>query len=317
MTVQLVKDNYRGRFAPSPTGPLHFGSLVAALASALEARTLGGEWHLRIEDVDTPRCLPEHADDILLTLEEFGFCWDGPVVWQHKRTQAYEAALQYLREREFVFPCACTRRELADAEIHGIAVDGAALYPGTCRHGLPVGKSARAWRLGVDSTVIAFTDAVQGKVQSALAADVGDFVLRRADNLFAYQLAVVVDDADAGITHVLRGADLLHSTARQIFLQQCLGLPTPSYAHVPIAVNSTGEKLSKQTGAAPISVEHAGAELVAALNFLGLSPAPGLARASVVDIWQWAAAHWSLAKVPQLMKLAYQPAQTGGQSVCE
>ena len=317
MTALPVTATYRGRFAPSPTGPLHFGSLVAALASALEARTQGGEWHLRIEDVDVPRCLPAYADEILRTLENFGFCWDGPVIWQHARTQAYEAALTYLRECEMVFPCACTRRELADAEIHGIAVDGAALYPGTCRYGLPTGKSARAWRLDVDSTVIAFTDAVQGKVQSVLAADVGDFVLRRADNLFAYQLAVVVDDADAGITHVLRGADLLHSTARQIFLQQCLGLPTPSYAHVPIAVNSNDEKLSKQTGAAPISVQHAGVELVAALNFLGQSPPLGLASASVVDIWQWATAHWSLAKVPQLMKLAYQPAQTGGQSVCE
>lgn len=311
MPVQPVTTTYRGRFAPSPTGPLHFGSLVAALASALEARAQIGEWHLRIEDVDAPRCLGIHADDILWTLERLGFCWDGPVVWQHERTQAYELALQRLREREMVFPCACSRRELADAEIHGIAVDGAALYPGTCRHGLPTGKSARAWRLGVGSTVIAFTDAVQGKIQSALAADVGDFVLRRADNLFAYQLAVVVDDAGAGITHVVRGADLLHSTARQIFLQQCLGLPTPSYAHVPIAVSSAGEKLSKQTGATPIGVERAGEELVTALNFLGQSAPPELARTSLVEIWQWASAHWSLAKVPQLMKLAYHPTQTG------
>ena len=311
MSVQPFTANYRGRFAPSPTGPLHFGSLVAALASALEAQAHGGEWHLRIEDVDAPRCLPAHAEDILRTLETLGFCWDGPVVWQQERTQAYEATLQHLRERELVFPCACTRRELADAEIHGIAVDGATLYPGTCRHGLPTGKSARAWRLGVDSTVIAFTDAVQGKVRSALAADVGDFVLRRADNLFAYQLAVVVDDADAGITHVVRGADLLHSTARQIFLQHSVGLPTPSYAHVPIAVNSAGEKLSKQTGATAINLEKAGAELVAALDFLGLSPAPELTRASLGEIWQWARAHWSLDKVPRLTHQAYQPNQTG------
>ncbi len=292
---------YRGRFAPSPTGPLHFGSLIAAVASRLEATVHDGHWHLRMEDVDAPRCSQVFADAILRGLTTFGFEWDGPVVWQHDRIEAYESALERLRQRQSIFPCACTRRELADSEIYGLAQDGAALYPGTCRHGLPPGKQARAWRLRVGDAVVEFVDAVQGRVESMLAVDVGDFVLRRADNLFAYQLAVVVDDADAGITHVVRGADLLHSTPRQIFLQRCLGLTTPAYAHVPVAVNAGGEKLSKQTGAAALNLMRPGEELVEALRFLGQEPPKHLSAASVAEIWQWAGVHWSLDKVPRLV----------------
>ena len=292
---------YRGRFAPSPTGPLHFGSLVAALASCLEARAHGGQWHLRIEDVDAPRCNQNHADAILRALAAFGFEWDGPVVWQRDRTAAYERALSQLRADGKVFPCACTRRELADSEIHGLAQDGAAIYPGTCRHGPPAGKLARAWRLRVGDAQIKFVDAVQGQIDSVLALDVGDFVLRRADNLFAYQLAVVVDDADIGITHVVRGADLLHSTPRQILLQRCLGLPSPAYAHVPVVVNAACEKLSKQTGALALNLNRPALELAAALDFLGQRPPPHLRAANPADVWHWAAAHWSLGKVPRVI----------------
>lgn len=292
---------YRGRFAPSPTGPLHFGSLVAALASALEARANRGQWLLRMEDVDAPRCSKIAADEILRTLEVFGFKWDGALVWQSRRTAAYAAALEQLRGGADVFACACTRRELADAEIHGLAIDGASVYPGTCRNGLAPGKSARAWRLAVGDAQISFSDTIQGRINSLLSKDVGDFVLLRADNIFAYQLAVVIDDAAAGITHVVRGADLLHSTARQIFLQQKLGLPTPEYAHVPVAVNAAGEKLSKQTGATALDTRNAATELVAALQLLGQSPPAELRRASVAEIWQWASVHWALASVPRVM----------------
>ncbi len=291
-----VKKAYRGRFAPSPTGPLHFGSLVAATGSCLEARTRGGEWLLRMEDVDTPRCSSSAADAILRALEACGFEWDGAPVWQSRRGEAYAAALERLKLGGLVFPCACTRRELADSML---APDGAAIYPGTCRDGLPVGRSARAWRLRVGDARIAFDDAIQGPVASDLATDAGDFVLLRADGLFAYQLAVVVDDAEAGITDVVRGADLLQSTARQILLQQCLGVATPAYAHLPVAVNAAGEKLSKQTLARPLDVGRPAPSLVAALDFLGQAPPPELAAADVATVWAWAVANWRLARVPR------------------
>ena len=286
---------YVGRFAPSPTGPLHFGSLVAALGSFLEARTRGGRWLLRMEDVDEPRCSGRAADDILRTLDAFGFAWDGPVLVQSRRTARYREILDRLVMSGDVYPCACTRRELADA---APAVDGAAIYPGTCREGLPAAKAARAWRLRVDPTEIAFDDALQGRRCQQLARDVGDFVLLRADGYFAYQLAVVVDDADQGVTHVVRGADLLDSTPRQIFLQRRLGWPTPAYAHLPVVVNADGEKLSKQTRAPAIDAGNAAAVLVAALNFLGQAPPAGLAAAPVAEVWAWALAEWRLARVP-------------------
>lgn len=286
---------YRGRFAPSPTGPLHFGSLIAAVGSFLEARAQGGEWLLRMEDVDAPRCSLAAADSILRTLEVFGFAWDGEVVWQSRRAAAYAAALGQLQQDGRVFPCACTRQELADSLL---AADGAALYPGTCRHGLPTGKVARAWRVRVDAARIAFDDAVQGRIESDLAREAGDFILLRADGLFAYQLAVVVDDAAAGITQVVRGADLLLSTPRQIFLQKCLGVPTPAYAHLPVAVNAAGEKLSKQTQAQPLDDSRPGAALWAALYFLGQAPPPELRAAGCDELWAWARANWQLRRVP-------------------
>lgn len=289
---------YRGRFAPSPSGPLHFGSLVAALGSALEARVHDGEWLLRIEDVDTPRTVAGASDSILRDLERHGFSWQGEVVRQSQRLDAYAAALEQLRRQGAVFPCACSRKEIADSAT-GRSVDGAAIYPGACRDGLPAGRSARAWRLRVDSAEIAFVDAVQGAQRQDLAREVGDFVLLRADGLFAYQLAVVVDDAWQGITDIVRGADLLDSTARQIWLQQQLGLATPRYAHLPIATNAAGEKLSKQTLAPALDAGHAAANLCSALAFLGQQPPAELGLASVGEVWAWAAAHWSLARVPR------------------
>jgi glutamyl-Q tRNA(Asp) synthetase len=289
-----VNSVYRGRFAPSPTGPLHFGSLVAAVGSFLEARTQDGEWLLRMEDVDQPRCSMAAATEILRALEAFGFAWNGEVVWQSRRTEAYATALERLKAAGRVFPCSCTRRELADS---AIAPDGAAIYPGTCRAGLPAGREARAWRLRVGDAWISFDDAIQGHIVSDLASEAGDFILLRADGLFAYQLAVVVDDAEAGITHVVRGADLLASTSRQIFLQQCLGVPTPDYAHLPVAINAAGEKLSKQTRAAAVDVSRPGPALYAALDFLGQRPPSMLSRAPVNEIWEWARANWGLSQV--------------------
>lgn len=284
--------NYCGRFAPSPTGPLHRGSLVAALASFLDARAHAGRWLVRIEDLDEPRCPPGTAEDILATLAAFGMQPDGEVVWQSRRKPLYEAA--FARLAPWVYPCGCTRREIADSRI-GIAADGAAVYPGTCRHGLSADKLARAFRVRVPDAgdpdeCIDFEDRWMGTVSQHLASEVGDFVLKRADGFWAYQLAVVVDDADQGVTHVVRGADLLESTPRQIYLQRLLELPTPLYMHVPVVTNTAGEKLSKQTGAMALDVQAPLAELMAAARFLGLEvDAPG----SLAQFWQQAVAAWA------------------------
>ncbi|MCF8150626.1 MAG: tRNA glutamyl-Q(34) synthetase GluQRS [Burkholderiaceae bacterium] len=292
---------YRGRFAPSPTGPLHFGSLVAAVGSYLEAKTRGGSWFLRMEDVDAPRCSAAAAAEILRQLEACGLHWDGEIVWQSRRSPAYTDALERLKASGRVFACACSRRELADS---AIAPDGAAIYPGNCRDGLPPGRTARAWRLRVDTARVDFDDAIQGRIVSDLAREAGDFILLRSDGLFAYQLAVVVDDADAGITHVVRGADLLASTPRQVFLQECLGLPRPAYAHLPVAVNAAGEKLSKQTRAVALDVSRPGPALLAALEFLGQQPPRELVGAGPQLILDWAGRNWRLERVPRRRTLA-------------
>ncbi|HEX6734222.1 MAG TPA: tRNA glutamyl-Q(34) synthetase GluQRS [Azonexus sp.] len=289
---------YRGRFAPSPTGPLHFGSLVAAVGSYLDARSQGGEWLLRMEDVDTPRNVPGAAGQILATLEAFGFAWDGSVLWQSARGEAYGAALERLRAAGLAYACGCSRKEIADSATRP-AVDGGLAYPGTCRAGLAPGRAARAWRLRVDARETAFVDRLQGVLCQRLEHDVGDFVLRRADGLFAYQLAVVVDDASQGITDIVRGADLLASTPRQIWLQQCLGYPQPRYAHLPVAANAAGEKLSKQTLAPALESGRAAAELVRALAFLGQAVPADLARAQPADVWAWAREHWRFAAIPR------------------
>jgi len=293
---------YRGRFAPSPTGPLHFGSLVAAVGSWAEARASAGEWLVRMEDLDPPREVPGAAAAILGTLESLGLEWDGPVVYQSTRADAYRAALDGLRRKGVLFPCACTRKEIADSAI--AALDGSLVYPGTCRRGLPPGRPARATRVRVEVDLVDFDDGLQGRVRQDLAREVGDFVLVRADGWFAYQLAVVVDDAAQGVTDVVRGADLLDSTPRQLFLQRLLGLPTPRYLHLPIAIDGRGEKLSKQTLAAPIDDARPATALAAALRFLGQSPPAGLERASGRTVLEWAAAHWDRGRIPARRAIA-------------
>lgn len=296
-------ERYRGRFAPSPTGPLHFGSLVAAVGSYLDAKAAGGEWLLRIEDVDAPRTVPGAAAAILALLEAFGFCWDGPVVYQSARLERYRERLDWLIGEGFAYPCACSRREIADAG-HGPSVDGGPRYPGTCRQGLPPGRSPRAWRLRVPETPVAFVDRVQGDLSQRLAQEVGDFVLLRADGQFAYQLAVVVDDADAGITDVVRGADLLDSTPRQRWLQQCLGVPALRYAHLPVATNAAGEKWSKQTLAPAVAAAEGVPLLARALRFLGQAVPDELDRLPRDEFWTWAIAHWRIASVPRCRAIA-------------
>jgi glutamyl-Q tRNA(Asp) synthetase len=282
---------YIGRFAPSPTGPLHMGSLIAALASWLDARAAGGRWLVRMEDLDRPRCLPGAADAILDGLHRLGLDWDGEVVYQSARLGLYQRALQRLQPHSYW--CGCSRREIADSSL-SLATDGAPIYPGTCRNGTT--REPRALRVRTSSEVIAFDDRVQRRQAQALEHDIGDFVLYRADGLFAYQLAAVVDDAEQGITDVVRGADLLDSTARQIYLQRLLGLPTPRYLHVPVAIDARGEKLSKQTGAQAVDASFA--TISRALRFLGQPQASNLAEA---------VRNWEPALIPPRRALASLP----------
>ena len=286
--------SYVGRFAPSPTGPLHFGSLVAAVASWLDARAHHGRWLVRIEDVDTTRSVAGADDEILRALEAFGLEWDGEVVWQSRRGEMYESALEKLRSRGLVYRCRCSRKEVADSGIVGME---GAIYPGTCR-ALRLGKEiAGADRLGVDDARIEFGDRLQGRVSQDIARAIGDFVLKRRDGLHAYQLAVVVDDADQGVTDVVRGADLLQSTPRQILLQRLLDLPTPRHLHVPAAVDERGEKLSKQTRAAAVDAARAGEEIAAVLDFLG-QPRP--ASRVPAEMLAEAVRGWDLRRIAQL-----------------
>jgi len=284
---------YRGRFAPSPTGPLHMGSLVTALASWLDARAHGGQWLVRIEDIDMPRCVRGADDDILLTLERLGMTPDEPPVWQSRREPFYADALRRLDAAGQLYPCGCSRKEIADSLVHVRERHQTLGYPGTCRHGLN-GKLPRAWRVRVPdgpAATLCFDDRWQGRQCQDLETELGDFVLRRADGLWAYQLAVVVDDGLQGITHIVRGADLLDSTPRQIYLQRLLGLATPRYLHVPVAVDARGEKLSKHAGARPIDRE----DLHRALRFLGQP-----ASATLDD----AVRSWNPARVPARRALA-------------
>jgi len=286
---------YRGRFAPSPTGPLHFGSLVSALASWLDARAHRGAWLVRVEDIDGPRTVPGAAEDILATLERFGMHADEPPVWQSARMARYQEALEQLKANGVIYPCGCTRKEIADSLLNAHTRNTTLAYPGTCRDGLH-GKPARAWRLRVpdgDSAVITFEDRWQGKQTQNLATEVGDFVLKRADDQWAYQLAVVVDDADAGITHIVRGADLMDSTARQIYLQRCLGVPTPEYLHVPVVTNEEGEKLSKQNGATALDSEKPLEALSAAARHLGLDLENAAAHTTLAGFYAAATAAWA------------------------
>ena len=299
------KQTYRGRFAPSPTGPLHFGSLVAAVGSYLDARHHHGEWRVRIEDIDPPREVPGAADDILKSLEWFGMQWDGALHYQSRNLARYRQTLEWLEQGGLLYGCACTRKEIADSAAPG---ETAAVYPGTCRNGIPGGRPARALRLRVDCDEITLHDRLQGTVRQSLRKEVGDFIVRRADNLIAYQLAVVVDDADQGITRVVRGVDLLDSTPRQIYLQRLLELPTPEYLHLPVATTTTGGKLGKQTRARRIGTENPVAVLLDVLRFLNqeLPATPGDAR--MEELWQWAITHWDTTALPACRAL---PAPAG------
>lgn len=282
---------YVGRFAPSPTGPLHLGSLVAALASWLDARAVAGAWLVRMEDLDRPREQPGAAEGILAQLAALGLRWDGEIEYQSRRTDRYRAALDALAAHTYW--CGCTRKEMEDS---ALAPDGARIYPGTCRAGLAPGKPRRAVRVRTRPEPIRFVDRVQGPCGQSVEREVGDFVLLRADGLFAYQLAVVVDDAAQGVTDVVRGADLLDSSARQIHLQRLLGYPQPRYLHVPVAVNAAGEKLSKQTGAGAAGP----GDVPRALAFLGHSPPGGL---DVREMLEWARIHWNPARIPRARTL--------------
>lgn len=273
-----MSSTYVGRFAPSPTGPLHAGSLVAALASWLDARAHGGQWLIRIEDVDTARCVPGSAELILQQLAQCGLTSDGPVAYQSQRSTAYQAALDRLIEGGHAYPCACTRNDIALANAaRGITKSrhGDMTYPGTCRpeRGGLQGKPARAWRLRVPegaSSIIDWHDRRLGPQSQNLEEAVGDFVIKRADGLWAYQLAVVVDDAEQGVTHVVRGEDLTDNTPRQIWLQRCLGLPTPAYCHTPLVLAEDGQKLSKQNGAQALDLSRPIDALQQAGALLGL-----------------------------------------------
>ena len=292
----------RGRYAPAPTGPLHFGSLVAAVASHADARARGGGWRLRIDDVDAARARDDAAGAIVATLARHGFVWDGEVVRQSERIARYDAAFATLRARGVVFACTCSRADLARSPL-GAA--GERVYPGTCREAQTRARAAGAdvaWRMRVDDAVVEFSDRVQGPQRQSVADDVGDFVVRRRDGLYAYQLAIVVDDGDDAITDVVRGADLLASTSRQILLQRALELPTPAYLHVPVAVDARGDKLSKQTHARALDAADPVGALLAAWQFLGQPPAEAVPR-SPAQFWQHACSAWTPSRIPAVAAL--------------
>lgn len=275
---------YVGRFAPSPTGALHLGSLVAALGSFLDARHVGGRWLLRMEDLDSTRVIPGCSDEMLRTLEAFGLAWDGPVEYQSRRIPLYVESLQSLRSAGLTFECSCSRRELGQSETG---------YPGTCRSGPTRSCGSTATRFRIDDGVVPFLDRIQGQCAVDLRA-LGDPVIVRRDGAFAYQLAVVVDDAAQGVSDVVRGADLLESTAWQIRLQQALGLPTPHYAHLPLVVEQTGSKLSKSRRALALDPNRAAPQLFAALMLLQQTPPAELEHAPPATLLAWAIRHWNL-----------------------
>ncbi|RPC86662.1 tRNA glutamyl-Q(34) synthetase GluQRS [Neisseria meningitidis] len=288
---------YTGRFAPSPTGLLHIGSLLTAAASYADARSNGGKWLVRMEDLDPPREMPGAASHILHTLEAFGFEWDGEVAYQSRRYALYEETLCRLKTAGLVYPCHCSRKDWQAGARRG--ADGF-VYNGRCRHPgqrpAPQGKQP-AWRIHVPDRVIGFSDGIVGGYAQNLAGDIGDFVLLRADGYWAYQLAVVADDAEQSVTHIVRGQDLLVSTPRQIYLQQCLGVPTPQYAHLPLLTNAQGQKWSKQTLAPALDLNRREQLLRQVFRYLKLPEAPETDRPA--ELLDWAVAHWDMGKVPK------------------
>lgn len=285
-----------GRYAPSPTGALHFGSLVAALASYLQARSRGAAWYMRMEDLDPYREVEGAADDILRTLEAYGLTWDGPVLYQSTRHSAYKASMADLFASGAVFECGCTRRE---ARTGPLGEEGP-IYPGTCRQGLAPGRSARTLRVRVDTEQVRFRDGIFGLIEQNPARDVGDFVIRRADGHAAYQLAVVLDDAWQGVSEVVRGADLLSSTPRQMLLQSLLGLPVPSYWHMPLLVANDGRKLGKSRTAPPVQRDRVVPTLIKALRVLGQEPLNELEGETRDGVLSWALTNWDPQQIPRL-----------------
>lgn len=288
---------YIGRFAPSPTGPLHFGSLIAALGSFLQARAQGGLWRVRMEDLDPPREVPGAADAILRTLEAYGLHWDGEVLYQSRRTQAYEQALRHLLQRRLAYGCRCSRSQLRSQATQSGPLG--AVYPGTCRALGHAIRRGTAIRVTVPQQSVGFEDGLMGPQRQDLARELGDFIVRRRDGLVAYQLAVVVDDAHQAVSEVVRGTDLLSSTPRQIHLQRLLGLETPRYRHLPVALHPNGDKLSKQTGATPLPLRDPVPQLVRALRFLNQDPPQALLEANVEELLGWAARNWKAQAVPR------------------
>jgi glutamyl-Q tRNA(Asp) synthetase len=286
-----------GRFAPSPTGPLHFGSLLAAVGSYLQARSMGGKWLLRIEDIDPPREQPESVDQILRALEAYGFEWDGEVSLQSTNREAQDAAAKSLLDRGLAYHCGCSRRDLANERQGKLGT----IYPGNCRDGF--GGSEYSIRVRTDTEPVVFEDRLQGPQSQSLESESGDFVIVRRDSLIAYQLAVVVDDNLQDITEVVRGIDLLDSTPRQIWLQRLLGFPTPAYMHIPVAVNAAGQKLSKSTGAAAIPVAEPRPTLLAALQALRQTPAGSLDGSTLPEIWRWAIENWNPAVLTRQQRI--------------
>lgn len=296
---------YIGRFAPSPTGPLHFGSLLAATASYLDVRSHQGKWLLRIEDLDKPREVAGAADSIINTLARYGFVWDGDVVYQSQRNAAYQQALQQLTAHNHIYYCTCSRKNLRQQAGFG---ELGLIYPGYCRNKKqPPPEQQYAIRLQVPDQTICFRDAVQGKHCRDLAKTSGDFIIRRADQLFAYQLAVVVDDQWQGVTHIVRGADLLNNTQRQLYLQQCLGYHTPAYLHIPLASYADGDKLSKHTHAPAITTDTAAIirNLCDALRFLGQATPQPDEFERIDDIWHWAITNWNSCLIPKQFSVVY------------
>ncbi len=291
------------RFAPSPTGPLHMGSLVTATGSYVMAKRAGGRWLLRIEDLDTPRVIPGMTDDILKTLELLGFHWDGEVIYQSRRNRAYQDAINKLRAKGLAYPCGCSRAEIAQIASAPHGNNEGLIYPGTCCDGLTAGKMARAYRVRVDDSLIEFDDGIMGRCTQKLTTSCGDFVVQRADGPFAYHLAAVVDDAESGVNQVVRGSDLLSSTPRQIYLQKLLGYQTPSYFHLPLVTNADGTKLSKRENAISLAcgrelTQYGGLLLFSSLRFLGQSPPSFLKNAPCHEILAWAVSSFEPALIP-------------------
>ena len=301
--IAHMNPEYRGRFAPSPTGPLHFGSLLAAVSSYAQARQQQGQWLVRIEDVDLPRCDSTSTHLILKALEVYGMHWDEDITYQSQHNEYYEAALDLLSTQNITYDCACTRKEISK---NITSSSNASIYPGTCRNGIAKGKTARSIRLRTNNNnEVSFNDVVQGHFSQCLARDVGDFIIKRAGGLFAYQLAVVVDDALQNITEVVRGSDMLDSTPRQIYLQQYLNYATPDYMHIPLAAHPDGHKLSKQTMAPAIVLDDPRPTLIKALNFLGQQVPNELRDTNIETLWEWVIENWSAKNIPATLSLPY------------